>query len=271
MTSEGYIDVPGARLFYRAVGHGPVLLLLPGGDGDADTCAALASHLGEQTVVSYDRRGLSRSVPHDPDATPGIGTHAADAAAVLATVTDVPADVFGSSIGAVIGLELLCRTAERVRRLVAHEPPLTQFLPDADRPKAVAAQLAVEQAFADGGLPSVFPALAALAGFDPTDREPDAEVPRPDATRTRNMAFFIRNDAPSVRTHVADLEDLRGHASHLVLGAGPGFGGAVQPGLVARRLAALLPCTLAEFPGGHNAPVFRPAAVAARLREVLDA
>jgi hypothetical protein len=40
--------------------------------------------------------------------------------------------VFGSSGGAVPGLAMVTRHRQGVRTLVAHEPPLTTVLPDAD-------------------------------------------------------------------------------------------------------------------------------------------
>jgi hypothetical protein len=42
-TTEGLVEVPGAELFYRARGTGPVLLTLQGGGGDADGSDALAA------------------------------------------------------------------------------------------------------------------------------------------------------------------------------------------------------------------------------------
>ena len=39
--------------------------------------------------------------------------------------------MLGSSSGAITGLELITRHPERVRMLVAHEPPCTEVLPDA--------------------------------------------------------------------------------------------------------------------------------------------
>jgi pimeloyl-ACP methyl ester carboxylesterase len=56
------LAVPGATLYYQTKGKGPLLLMLQGGDGDADGTDALAGHLvNRYTVLTYDRRGLSRS------------------------------------------------------------------------------------------------------------------------------------------------------------------------------------------------------------------
>jgi hypothetical protein len=41
MAKDDSLRVDGAILFYRVRGSGPLLLILPGGDGDADTADAL--------------------------------------------------------------------------------------------------------------------------------------------------------------------------------------------------------------------------------------
>ena len=85
-------------------------------------------------MLSYDRRGYSRSPADQPAPDTGLLTEdVADALALLDRYSPgEPALVFGSSSGAIIGLELLSRHPERVRLLVAHEPPLLGLLPDAD-------------------------------------------------------------------------------------------------------------------------------------------
>jgi pimeloyl-ACP methyl ester carboxylesterase len=53
-------------LTYKVRGTGPVLLIIQGGAGDADGSDRLADRLIDAyTVVTYDRRGLSRSPPTD--------------------------------------------------------------------------------------------------------------------------------------------------------------------------------------------------------------
>src|SRR5438270_13092410 len=49
-------------LYSEVHGSGPVLLLIPGGNGDAGGYQPLTQALaGRYTVVSYDRRGFGRS------------------------------------------------------------------------------------------------------------------------------------------------------------------------------------------------------------------
>ena len=61
MTS-GFLDVEGARIRYERRGAGPALLLISGAGGDAGFFSGLAEVLADSfTVISYDRRGNSRS------------------------------------------------------------------------------------------------------------------------------------------------------------------------------------------------------------------
>ena len=57
---EGRVEAIGAAIHYKVSGRGPVLLVLPGGDGDADASDRLAADLTGFTVVTYDRRGTLR-------------------------------------------------------------------------------------------------------------------------------------------------------------------------------------------------------------------
>jgi pimeloyl-ACP methyl ester carboxylesterase len=125
----GSVGVPGARLHVERAGTGPALLLIAGGGGDAGMFAAARAHLTDRfTVLTYDRRGNSRSPLTGPDAPIDFGTQADDAAAVLDHAGVDEACVFGSSGGALITLELLVRHPSRVRAAVVHEPPAVALL-----------------------------------------------------------------------------------------------------------------------------------------------
>ena len=106
-TKGDSLLVNGATIFYRVRGAGALLPILPGGDGDADTADALCNQLGHRyTVATYDRRGMSRSKIHAPGESLTIATHSDDAHRLLAALTDQPAFVFGSSIGALVVYQL---------------------------------------------------------------------------------------------------------------------------------------------------------------------
>jgi pimeloyl-ACP methyl ester carboxylesterase len=125
---EGLVEVIGASIHYQVSGHGPTLLLLSPGDGDADVFSGLVPLLDGFTVVTCDRRGQGRSPIADPAEPVTISTHADDMARVLVAVTTHAARVFGAGLGAAIGLELVTRHPHRVSTLVAFEPSLPTLL-----------------------------------------------------------------------------------------------------------------------------------------------
>ena len=262
------LAVPGATLYYKTQGHGPLLLLLQGGDGDADASDALAAGLtGHFTVCSYDRRGLARSPVDDPSAPVDLTTHSDDAALLLAAVTGQPAAVFGTSLGALLGLELLSRHPERVRLLVAHEPPATELLAEPERSRAVSGQEEVEAAYLTGGVAVAMRKFAALAGLRFDDREPEVTLPEPKPERLANLEFFLTHDAPAVHRYRLDLTALAPVADRVVPAAG--LNTETFPRYCAEALAVRLRRPLAEFPGGHNGSLLRPREFSARLLQVV--
>ncbi|MEU4252248.1 alpha/beta hydrolase [Amycolatopsis sp. NPDC026612] len=270
MTASTTLDVPGARLRYLQRGSGPLLLLIAGGDGDAAAGDDLATRLaGTYTVLTYDRRGLSESTIHEPAQSPTITTHAEDVHHLLAALTTEPAFVYGSSIGALISLELASRHPELVSTLVAHEPPATQLLPEPERTRARQDQQEAEDIHRAEG---AFPALrkfAAFAGIDFADREPDAAVTPPGPERLANLEFFLTHDAPAVRRHQLDMAALKAAATRIVPAVGQ-TSAHIWAHHCARLLAEELGTPYVEFPGGHNGAAFRPRAFAARLHDVLS-
>src|ERR1700728_4617553 len=126
------LEAPGVSHYYEVRGSGPVLLMIPGGPMDAAGFAPLADALADRyTVVTYDCRGNSRSTAEGPKDDLTVGVFADDAHRLLAAVTSEPAFVLGSSGGASYSLDLVARSPEQVRTLVAHEPPVAALLPEA--------------------------------------------------------------------------------------------------------------------------------------------
>ncbi|MCE7011055.1 alpha/beta hydrolase [Kibdelosporangium philippinense] len=165
------IDVPGATLYYETHGSGPVLLLIPGGAGDAGMYAGMIAQLADQyTVVSYDPRGLSRSKLSGPVTDQVVAEWSSDARCLLDVVTpDEPAFVMGCSSGAIVALDLLARHPERVRGVIAHEPPSLNLLPDPVPWRELFAEVR-EISLTDGVGP-------AMAVFNKVLDEPEFELP----------------------------------------------------------------------------------------------
>jgi pimeloyl-ACP methyl ester carboxylesterase len=127
----GTVEVNGAKLYYELRGSGPTLLLISGAEGDAEEYARVTPLLEDEfTLLSYDRRGYSRSPrPDDYDGTT-VEQQADDAAALVAALDVAPVNIWGNSSGAIIGLSLTLRHPELVRSAMLHEPPLFSGMGD---------------------------------------------------------------------------------------------------------------------------------------------
>jgi len=250
-----------------------MLLILQGGAGNADGSEDLANELaGDFTVVTYDRRGLSRSTPIRGE-TYEIATHADDAARLIAALSSEPAFVFGSSLGALLGVELAARHPGLVRLLIAHEPGLYALLEGPEREEALRGHTETIEAFRREGIPAAMKRLIAHSGVDTNDR--DAEVaaapvstPDPKALEQHfsNLRHFLMCDVPAVTRYRPNVAAVTAARSKIVTAIGSTTSPSALPYRCAVALAGILRGTTVEFPGGHTAYVFRPKAVAQRIR-----
>jgi pimeloyl-ACP methyl ester carboxylesterase len=273
------LEVPGAVLYYDVRDNGsaahPVLLLI-GAPMGASGFAALAEQFADRTVVTYDPRGTERSQRTDgepPGSEPG--QHAEDLRRLIQALGTGPADVFGSSGGAVNALALVARHPQLVATLVAHEPPAAQELPD--REPVLAACAGIRQAYQSSGYgPAMakFIALVSHAGPIPAGF---AGQPAPDPA-----AFGLpaqddgSRDDPLLGRHMTactghqhDFSALRAAATRIILGVGA-QSSQILPARAAVAMAERLGTTPATFPGGHDGFLSDPAAFATVLRATLD-
>ena len=137
MAETKVLSVDGAEIVYDVYGplppaDGRPVLLMIGQPMDASGFRALAPRFGDRTVVAYDPRGLGRSPRSDGRVDNDPVTQAEDLHALIAELGAGPVEVFGSSGGAVTGLQLVTAHPEDVVTLVAHEPPIIGVLPDAE-------------------------------------------------------------------------------------------------------------------------------------------
>lgn len=266
----GRLGLPGASLHYQVTGSGPPLLLLPGGDGDANAFDGMSAWLSRHyTLISHDRRGLARS-PLDVAGRVGIETHGDDAARLLAAVVGEPAIVFGTSLGGLIALDLAARHADQVRAVLAHEPPDAHLLPTNEMRDIIRMQVEVLETYRREGAVAAMKQFAVMVCA--SDAVWEADAPRPERTPAReaNLNFFLANDADAVLGHALDVPALARSPVPIVPLVGRESGG-VWTYRALHLLAARLGREPKEMPGGHNGPVNQPQAFAAELLKVLEA
>jgi pimeloyl-ACP methyl ester carboxylesterase len=279
------LAVPGATLAYDvrlgSDGAGPPLLLI-GSPMGAAGFASLASHFPDRTVVTYDPRGVERSVIADPAASPLPQDHAEDLHRLIRELGDEPVDLFASSGGAVSALALVERHPEDVRTLVAHEPPLASILPD--RANALAVCRAVNATYLRDGWGAGMAHFIALVSHRGEFPDDFAHQPAPDPQMFGMPSDDdgMRNDPMlahaviNVSHYEPDFDALRGASTRIVLGAGEESAGEMANRAayaVAQRLEAdvvIFPSHHGGFLGGEYGQAGKPAEFAVRLREVLS-
>lgn len=133
MVSSGLVKTEGDELYYEVRGEGEPLLMIPGGNGDAGFYTSVADILADEfRVITYDRRGNSRSTRNEPKNFE-VSQQARDAVAVLEAVGHPSAYVFGNSGGAIFALEMAARHPQAVKAMIVHEPPVIRLLPDSKK------------------------------------------------------------------------------------------------------------------------------------------
>jgi pimeloyl-ACP methyl ester carboxylesterase len=236
----------------------------------------LAEQFADRMVVTYDPRGTERSQRTDgqpPGSAPP--EHAEDLRRLIEALDAGPADVFGSSGGAVNALALVARHPGLVGTLVAHEPPAAQQLPD--RETVLAACADIRQTYQRAGFGpamAMFIAMVSHAGLIPPGF-PGQPAPDPAAFGLPAHDDGSRGD-PLLGLHVTactgyqhDFGALRAAPTRIVLGVGT-QSGQMMAGRAAVAVAERLGTTPVTFPGGHDGFLSDAGAFAAVLRTVLD-
>ena len=278
------LDVPGATLTYDVRGplptDGSPPLVLIGQPMDAGGFTTLASHFADRTVVTYDPRGLGRSVRHDGTVDQTPQQQADDVHRIITALGGGPVDLFGSSGGAITALCLAATHPDDVRTVVAHEPPVLSILPDADR--ALAAWDRVRATYDTRGWGWGMAAFIAMTmwqgeypeGFGTDSPDPAAfGIPAEDDGSRDDP--LLSGAAWAIVHYRPDVAALSASAVRVVPAAGIESKGTMTWRTTA-ALADQLGVDLVVFPsnhggfmGGEYGQTGEPEAFAARLREVL--
>ena len=162
------VAVNGMQLYYEVSGQGEPLIVLHGAYMNIPAMGAIIPRLAEtHKVYALELQGHGRTTDIDrPITYPDL---ADDVAAFMDSVGLEQADVFGYSMGAAAGLQLVIRHPQRVRKLVAAsvaydvagwQPAFTAFIPQMTVEMLVGMPFAAEYRTLAPD-PDGFPALAA--------------------------------------------------------------------------------------------------------------
>ena len=278
------LSLPGVELVYDVHGPGdgrPLVMI--GQPMTADGFYALAPHLDDRTVVTYDPRGFGRSVRTDGIDTSVPEVQAEDLHALVAEIGGGPVDVLASSGGAITALAWVAAFPDDIGTLVAHEPPLIGVLPDVE-----AAQRGYDaflRTYAERGWGAGMAAFFAYSSWSGEYTEEYFAQPAPDPAMfgmpteddgSRDDPLLSDRSLAVVR-YLPDVDALEAAPTRVLLAVGEETGDTFT-GRTTRALAERLGEEVVVFPGGHGGFAAEEGpwpgqakAFAVRLREVLGA
>ena len=230
------VQVNGMQMYYEVSGQGEPLVVLHGAYMNIPTMGAIVPKLAQtHKVYALEFQGHGRTTDIDrPITYPNL---ADDVAAFMDSVGLAKADVFGYSVGAEVGLQLVIRHPQKVNKLVAAsvaydirgwQPEFTAFIPQMTVEMIVGMPFAAEYRKLAPN-PDGFPALAAK--LIALEKEPMAW--ERDVRAIKTPVLIITGDAD-----VATLE----HSVALFRLLGGGVMGDMGKPLPASRLA-IMPAT----------------------------
>jgi pimeloyl-ACP methyl ester carboxylesterase len=156
------VDVGETKLHCEVQGDGPSLVLVPGATGDGGYMQPLAEALADEfSVVTYDRRGNSRSPRPSEWTQTSVDEQARDVAELVRALDLAPAVVLGNSFGSNIALCAVMEHEGLFRGALLHEPALLSVLEHPEVPQALVQPL-IEDGMAKGGPRA---AMDAFVGF----------------------------------------------------------------------------------------------------------
>lgn len=257
--------VNGAELYYELRGSGPSVLFISGATGDAGHFERVAELLADEfTVVTYDRRGNSRSPRPAGWTATTMDEQADDAAGLLGALGLAPAAVFGTSGGAVILLNLLLRHPEVLRGAIVHEPPLVPVLPNAAELGAQL-QAMTEEALAQGGPRRAMETFVRTNAGDASFEHLDPELRE---RMLSNGELFFTTELEAFVSYVPEAPALAGVKVPVQVMAGADNRG-VYYYEAARWVADRLGTELKEMPGAHAPYLDRPQEMVNAIRPFL--
>jgi pimeloyl-ACP methyl ester carboxylesterase len=288
MTETHILDTAEVDIAYDVRGPLPTAdgrppLLMIGQPMDASGFVALASHFPDRTVVTYDPRGLGRSVRKDGRVNQTPTVQAVDVHAVIEALGAGPVELFASSGGAVTALALVAAHPNEVSTLVAHEPPMTPVLPDAEAAdRAMTGFRDVYQAKGAGAGMAAFIAMTSWQGEFTDDYfaqpAPDpAQFGMPTEDDGGRDDPLLSDRAAAITSYHPDIDALVAAPTRIVVAVGEETGNtftgrtSVATATLLGQQATVFPSHHGGFIGGDSGYAGKPEEFARKLREVLDA
>src|SRR5712691_8631005 len=249
---------------------------------DAGGFSTLASYFPDRTVITYDPRGLGRSIRKDGQVVNTPTIQADDVHAVVEALGVGPVEMFASSGGAVTALALVAAYPNDVTCLVAHEPPLIPVLPDAQA--AERARTGVRDAYEAKGSGAGMAAFIAMTSWRGEFTDDYFARPAPDPAQygmtTQDDGSrddpLLSDRSWAVSSYRPDVDALAAAPTRIVIAVGEESTGtftgrtSVATAELLGQRATVFPSHHGGFMGGESGYPGQPEAFARKLRDVLN-
>ena len=263
-----------------ADGRPPLFMI--GQPMDASGFTTLASYFPDRTVITYDPRGLGRSIRKDGRVDNAPTVQADDVHAVIEALGVGPVEMFASSGGAVTALALVAAYPHDVTCLVAHEPPLIEVLPDARA--AERARAGFRDAYEARGSGAGMAAFIAMASWrgeftDEYFARPAADPAQFGMTTADDGSRddpLLSDRSWAITSYRPDFKALSAAPTRIVIAVGEESAGtftgrsSVATAELLGQQATVFPSHHGGFVGGESGYAGKPEAFARKLRDVLD-
>ena len=272
------LDKEDVSLYYEVRGSGEALILIHGVIVDAGLYENAAELLAQHyRVITYDRRGISRSRLKDPaDISAPAGNDSGNSLQLSSGDDKDDAAVFmdrqiqdildlmdhlqiedacfaGASAGAVIGQYLLQKAPNRVRHLIMYEPAMLGFMAEeADVAEWTRKMLDLIEKHKYNSAILAF--AENIASFDSRSPRKPVDV---SFREMHNHEYCLRTEFPALVRYRPDPDAMKRMADRITLAAGEKSEGTFYY----RSALALAECIGKKavfFPGYHNLPFDLP-------------
>jgi len=144
--SEGYVDIPGSKVWYRVVGSGeatPLLLLHGGPGGPCDELLPLEKLADERPIIFYDQLGGGKADRPDDPSLWRIERFVQEVARVRKALGLKEVHLYGHSWGTMLATDYMLTGPTGIKSLILASPCLSakRWVEDADK---LIAELPVE-------------------------------------------------------------------------------------------------------------------------------
>ena len=266
----GYIINNKRKLFYQIKGKGPILLIIPGGEGNPKGLAKLEDLLSKEFTVITSYRINANTENKIEETTTTIYEYAEDLSILYKNIqtSQDPIFLLGLSIGAVIGLSFLSSFPQLVHKLIAFEPFLPNIFEGIEQNLILKSIEEVKWIFRKKGLSEAIQLFYPLidSNLKVSSAKNRSTYPM---QQQLDLQYFFSNDLEALCQFFPDLNKLKLNKSKLLIGVKQKMDSTI-PSVSTKKLSHLLSLPLHYFPGGHFAYQEAPDLFAKELLKMLD-